>query len=67
MQKRDREMTEFIENFDHSKGEATVDQRNVRATIVGLLEHISSGLESQHHIPDRDRMRVRLPRAGEDS
>lgn len=51
-------MTQFIEKFDHTKEEALADQRSARATIVGLLEHISSGLESQHHIPDRDGMRV---------
>lgn len=51
-------MTEFIEKFEQTKEAALADQRSARATIVGLLEHISSGLEAQHHIPDRDRMRV---------
>lgn len=62
LQKRDREMSEFIEKFDQTKQEALDDQRSARSTIVGLLEHISTGLESQHHIPDKGGMRVSEPR-----
>ena len=58
LQKRDKEMTEFIENFEQTKEAALNDQRASKATIVGLLEHISSGLESQHHIPDKGRMKA---------
>ncbi|CAM9789148.1 unnamed protein product [Pylaiella littoralis] len=57
LQKRDKEMTEFIENFDQTKGGALADQQACRSTIVGLLEHISTGLESQHHVPDKDRVK----------
>lgn len=60
LQKRDQEMTEFIEKFGITKEEALADQQAAKSTIVGLLEHISSGLESQHHIPDKDRVRVSL-------
>lgn len=52
-------MTEFIENFDETKGEALADQRSAKDIIVSLLEHISSGLESQQHIPSQDRMKVK--------
>lgn len=58
LQKRDQEMTEFIERFDQTKGEALADQKSARTTIVGLLEHISQGLDAQHHIPEQSRMRV---------
>lgn len=58
LQKRDQEMTEFIERFDQTKDEALVDQKSARTTIVGLLEHISQGLDAQHHIPEQSRMRV---------
>lgn len=51
-------MTEFMDKFDQTKTEALDDQRATRATIVGLLEHISTGLESQHNIPEKDSMRV---------
>ncbi|CAM9412678.1 unnamed protein product, partial [Sphacelaria rigidula] len=57
LQKRDQEMTEFIERFDQTKDEALVDQKSARSTIVGLLEHISQGLDAQHHIPEQSRMR----------
>lgn len=59
LQKRDKEMTDFMDTFEQTKGEALADQRAARATIVGLLEHISTGLESQHNVPDKGRMRVR--------
>lgn len=55
-------MTEFIENFDQTKEQALNDQRAAKATIVGLLEHISSGLESQYHIPDKGRMKASTSR-----
>lgn len=58
LQKRDNEMTEFIEKFGSARDEVLADQRAAKGTILGLLEHISSGLESQNHIPDQERMRV---------
>eukprot|EP00903_Cladosiphon_okamuranus_P005511 g5491.t1 len=57
LQKRDKEMTEFMDQFEQTKEEALSDQRTTRTTIVGLLEHISTGLESQHNVPDKGRMR----------
>lgn len=60
LQKRDKEMSDFMDKFEQTKGEALADQRAARATIVGLLEHISTGLESQHNVPDKGRMRVRV-------
>lgn len=64
LQKRDKEMSDFMDKFDQTKGEALADQRTARATIVGLLEHISTGLESQHNVPDKGRMRVRKAETG---
>lgn len=54
-------MKEFIEKFGSARDEALANQRAAKGTIVSLLEHISSGLESQSHIPDQERMRVLLP------
>lgn len=65
MKKRDQEMTDFIEKFDQTREEALADQRAARSTIVGLLEHISQGLEAQHHIPDQGRMRASITRKSE--
>ncbi|CAM9166558.1 unnamed protein product [Chrysoparadoxa australica] len=56
LQKRDHEMTEYIDKFDGAKAQATQDMSRVQGTIVALLEHISSGLEAQHNIPDKDKM-----------
>eukprot|EP00904_Undaria_pinnatifida_P009881 jgi/Undpi1/6022/HiC_scaffold_2.g01296.m1 len=36
LQKRDKEMTEFIENFEQTKEEALVDQRTAKATIAAF-------------------------------
>lgn len=60
LQKRDQEMTEFIERFDQTREEAIADQRAARTTIVDLLEHISEGLDAQHHLPDQGRMRASI-------
>lgn len=60
LQERDNEMTEFIEKFGSARDEVLADQRAAKGTILGLLEHISSGLESQNHIPDKERMMVQL-------
>lgn len=51
LQKRDQEMTEFIEKFDRAKEDTLANQKVTRMTIVALLEHISGGLESEHHAP----------------
>lgn len=51
LQKRDQEMTEFIEKFDRAREDTLASQKVTRMTIVALLEHISGGLESEHHAP----------------
>ncbi|CAM9723209.1 unnamed protein product [Ascophyllum nodosum] len=57
LQKRDQEMTEFIDKFDSTREETLNDQAAVKVTIIGLLEHISSGVESQQHLPDKERVK----------
>ena len=51
-------MTEFIDKFDSTREETLNDQAAVKVTIIGLLEHISSGVESQQHLPDKERVKV---------
>lgn len=58
LQKRDKEMTEFMDKFNQTRDEALSDQTAARSTIVAVLEHISTGLESQHHIPDKGKLKV---------
>ncbi|CAM9166746.1 unnamed protein product [Hapterophycus canaliculatus] len=57
LQKRDKEMTDFMDKFNQTKEEALSDQTAARSTIVAVLEHISTGLESQHHIPDKGKLK----------
>lgn len=57
LQKRDMEMSAFIDKFEVTKQAALQAQMEAQSTIVGLLEHISSGLEAEHNIPDQLKMR----------
>jgi intraflagellar transport protein 74 len=52
---RDREMTEFIEKFEESKRSLVAETDATQGRIVGLLEHISSGIESEVSMPDQAR------------
>lgn len=54
---RDREITEFIDQFDETKGELVREQEETQQRIVGLLEHISQGLESEGSMPDQARVK----------
>lgn len=54
---RDREITEFIDKFDETKGELVREQEETQQRIVGLLEHISQGLESEGSMPDQARVK----------
>lgn len=53
---RDREMTEFIENFEETKTRAQQEQEHAQGQVVALLEHISKGLERQHNMPSKQRV-----------
>jgi intraflagellar transport protein 74 len=52
LQRRDADMTEFINSFEANKEAILVDQARSQQAIVALLEHISQGLEAQHTIPE---------------
>lgn len=54
LQKRDQEMTVFMEKFDETKSEISTEQRKTQDTIVALLEHISRGLDSSTSMPSRE-------------
>ena len=54
--KRDKEMTEFIDNFDATRTRAAQEQSHAQDQIVALLEHISKGLERQHNMPSKQRV-----------
>jgi len=43
---RDAEMTQFLETYDKQKMDAIGDQVRTQATIVALLEHISTGINA---------------------
>jgi len=53
---RDREMSEFIDTFDQTQGEIKNDQDGTQSNIVGLLEHISSGLDAEGSMPSKERL-----------
>ena len=54
---RDREMTEFIDQFEGSKGELVREMEETQERVVGLLEHISNGIESEGSMPDQARVK----------
>jgi len=51
---RDREMSEFIEQFESSKQELGTETGDTQARIVALLEHISQGLDAEQSMPDQE-------------
>lgn len=53
---RDREMTEFIDGFDETKKAILNEQKEAQETIVGLLAHISKGLEAEGNMPSQERL-----------
>lgn len=50
--KRDKEMTSFIDKFEDTRGGILSEQQQARNTIVGLLEHIGTGIEDTTNLPD---------------
>lgn len=55
LQKRDKDMSEFMDKFEESKGAILDEQGNTRNTIVMLLEHISRDIEDSATIDDASR------------
>lgn len=54
LQKRDQDMTAFIDKFDETRGGIIEDTNKTKATIVAVLEHIGKGLEDQHNLPSQE-------------
>mmetsp|Transcript_7231 Transcript_7231/g.16552 ORF Transcript_7231/g.16552 Transcript_7231/m.16552 type:complete len:611 (+) Transcript_7231:180-2012(+) len=50
---RDREMTDFIDKYEETKGELEGEKQATEGRIVALLEHISQGLNSEQSMPDQ--------------
>jgi intraflagellar transport protein 74 len=53
---RDAEMTSFLESFEKQRSDALNDQERTRATIVALLEHISSGINAGDELPSQEKL-----------
>ena len=49
-------MTEFIDGFEETKRAIVAEQKEAQETIVGLLAHISKGLESEGSMPSQERL-----------
>lgn len=54
LQKRDQDMSAFMDNFDASRDEVLVQTKTTKDTIVALLEHISQGLDSSTSLPTQE-------------
>lgn len=54
LQKRDQDMTAFMDKFDETRDGILKDMNSTRSVIVGLLEHIGKGLEDQANIPTQE-------------
>merc|ERR1711991_772776 len=54
LQKRDQDMTVFMDNFDASRDEVLVQTKTTKETIVALLEHISQGLDTSTTLPSQE-------------
>merc|ERR1719240_2602127 len=56
--KRDKAMTEFIDNFDSTKQHEEQEQAKTRDMIVALLEHISRDLARRHNMPTQGNLKA---------
>eukprot|EP00941_MAST-03F_sp_MAST-3F-sp1_P000985 g985.t1 len=55
---RDKEMSEFIENFDELKKKELKDQEKTKNMIVALLEHISRDLNRKNNMPSQSNLKA---------
>jgi len=53
LHKRDREMTQFMENFDQTKDEETKQVEQLESTICTLLEHMSNSITKSTALPTK--------------
>lgn len=54
LQKRDLEMTTFMDSFDQTRQGIVDEQRQVQFMIVALLEHIGKGIDETTQLPTKD-------------
>eukprot|EP00033_Pygsuia_biforma_P001831 GCRY01002049.1.p1 GENE.GCRY01002049.1~~GCRY01002049.1.p1 ORF type:complete len:579 (-),score=217.83 GCRY01002049.1:177-1913(-) len=54
LMRRDEEFTAFIDNFETTKKNELKEIAQAEEFIVGLLEHISKGLEREHSMPSEE-------------
>lgn len=54
LQKRDQDMTAFIDKFDESRESIISEQRTAKETIVVLLEHIGRSIDETSNMPTQD-------------
>ena len=54
LQKRDQDMTAFMDNFDVARDEVLHSTAETKSTIVALLEHISKGIDDSTMLPSKE-------------
>lgn len=54
LQKRDQDMTAFMDKFDSTKAAVLKDMETAQTTVVALLEHMSQGIEDASDPSDGD-------------
>ena len=54
LQKRDQDMTAFMDKFESTKAAVQQDTEAVQSTIVALLEHMSQGIQDTAPLADGD-------------
>jgi len=54
LQKRDQEMTVFMEKFDETRNSVLEEQQKAKDIIVALLEHIGRNLEETNNMPSQE-------------
>jgi len=55
---RDKEMSDFIENFDETRQAQIEDQDKTKQMVVALLEHISCDLSRKNNMPTKESVKA---------
>jgi len=55
---RDKEMSEFIDNFQDTRRAQLEDQDKTKQMVVALLEHISTDLNRQNNMPTQESVKA---------
>jgi chromosome segregation ATPase len=54
LQKRDQDMTQYMEGYEANKASILSDTETARDTVVAILEHMSRGIEDVSNMPDQE-------------